>query len=159
MFTESALFLKSKNHTGSDIRQIKMELKVQKANAVNAYNNGSNAIKKVLCDIFGRETFEPFVFDEIDEVEKKVLAAYSRLRKKAKEKRGDWEPDFSNSNQKKYFPWLEYKQGSGFGFSDADCIYDYSGTHVGSRLCFPTSDMAMEFAKENLEDYNIIFSN
>lgn len=136
-----------------------MELKVQKANAILAYNKAGTETKEALCGLFGRETFEPFVFDELDEVEKKVLAAYSRLRKKAKEKRGDWEPDFSNRNQSKYYPWLEYKQGSGFGFSHPGYGYVCTATVVGSRLCFPTSEMAIEFGKENLEDYNIIFSN
>lgn len=136
-----------------------MELKVQKADAILAYNKAGAETKEALCGLFGRETFEPFVFDELDEVEKKVLAAYSRLRKKAKEKRGDWEPDFSNTKQNKYFPWLEYKQGSGFGFSFTYYYFDYTNTCVGSRLCFPTSDMAIEFGKENLEDYNIIFQN
>lgn len=135
------------------------QLKIDKAKAILAYEKAGKEAKQVLCDIFGRETFEPFKFDELDEKEKLVLAAYSRLRAKAKEKRGEWTPDWSNSNQAKYYPWLKFESGSGFGFSatDYDCVN--TDTFVGSRLCFPTSGMAMEFAKENLEDYNIIFSS
>ena len=74
-----------------------------------------------------------------------------------------WTPDWDNMDQRKYYPWFEISKedkGSGFGFSITGYRYGFSShAYVGSRLCFPTSEMAMEFAKENLEDYNIIFSN
>ena len=136
-----------------------MELKVQKANALLAFQKAGKEARQVLCDIFGRDTFEPFKFEDLDEVEKKVIAAYSRLRAKAKEKRGSWTPDFTNSNQAKYFPWFKYKDGVGFVVAGTDSYWAYASTDVGSRLCFPTSEMAIEFAKENSEDYNTILSN
>jgi hypothetical protein len=53
-----------------------------------------------------------------------------------------WEPDFSNHNQYKYFPW-PWISSSGFGFSSA--IYGCAGTNsaVGSRLCTDTSEKAI----------------
>jgi hypothetical protein len=53
-----------------------------------------------------------------------------------------WEPDFSNHNQYKYFPW-PWVSSSGFGFSGT--TYNYVGTYsaVGSRLCTDTSEKAI----------------
>ena len=136
-----------------------MELKVQKANALLAFQKAGKEARQVLCDIFGRDTFEPFKYEDLDEIEQKVVAAYSRLRAKAKEKRGSWTPDFTNSNQSKYFPWFKFKVGVGFVVDGTHTTWTGTGTDVGSRLCFPTSEMAIEFAKENSEDYNTILSN
>jgi hypothetical protein len=121
--------------------------------SVHFKNDVLDAMTRVI-----RNASQSTLFDELDENEQAVLAAYSRLRKKAKEKRGDWTPDWSDDNQRKCYPWLKFEKGSGFGFSLTHYYYVRTGTTVGSRICFPTSEMAMEFAKENLEDYNIIFS-
>lgn len=45
-----------------------------------------------------------------------------------------WEPDFSNHNQPKYFPW-PWVLSSGFGFSGDDYDCTDAGAGVGSRLC------------------------
>ena len=134
------------------------ELKVEKKNVVLAYNNAPKEAKKVLCDIFGRDTLEPFNYDELEENEKQVLAAFSRLRRKVKEKFPDWKPDWTNKNQKKWRVWFEYR--AGVGLVVADTNYDLTSTYsfCGSRLCFPSSNEAIEFAKENIEDYNIILT-
>jgi hypothetical protein len=134
-----------------------MELKVQKANAILAYKQAGKEGQKILRDIFGRDVFEPFNFDELDENERAVLAAYSRLRAKAKEKRGSWIPDYTDNNQRKYYTWFDYKGGVGFVVYDTSYGDTRTLTAVGSRLSFPTSEMAIEFANENLEDYNTIF--
>jgi hypothetical protein len=53
-----------------------------------------------------------------------------------------WEPDFSNHNQGKYFPW-PWVSSSGFGFSGTDCFCDCTDATVGSRLCTDTSEKAI----------------
>ena len=53
-----------------------------------------------------------------------------------------WEPDFSNHNQVKYYPW-PWVSSSGLGFSDSDCGYGYVDATVGSRLCTDTSEKAI----------------
>lgn len=60
-----------------------------------------------------------------------------------------WQPNWNDSNEWKYYPWCRVKASkdkpAGFGFSITDYDYDYSYTGVGSRLCFPSSTVAMEF--------------
>jgi hypothetical protein len=52
-----------------------------------------------------------------------------------------WEPDYSNHNQYKYFPWA-WVSSSGFGFTDSDCDSVIASTRVGFRLCTDTADKA-----------------
>lgn len=86
------------------------------------------------------------------------VTAYAELCRRANAKRRTWRPDWSDSNQKKWYPWFEYKNG-GFVVAGTDYYYDYTCTDVGSRLCFPTSEMVKEFANENIDLYRIILSN
>lgn len=134
------------------------ELKVKQENVVVAYNNATKEAKQVLLDIFGSDVLEPFKYEDLDDNEKKVLAAYSRLRRKAKEKFPDWKPDWTNNNQAKWRVWFEYKAGVGFVVGDSFCGRAGAYALCGSRLCFPSSKEAIEFATENIEDYNIILT-
>jgi hypothetical protein len=53
-----------------------------------------------------------------------------------------WEPDFSNHNQSKYYPWPGVSSSwFGFSFSDFGCGVTHS--HVGSRLCTNSSEKAL----------------
>ena len=75
-----------------------------------------------------------------------------------------WEPDFTQPNQWKYFPWFEVKADSkrtgGFGFSYTDYDLWHTFTSVGSRFCFPTSELAIysgkQFEKLHLENQLIL---
>lgn len=66
-----------------------------------------------------------------------------------------WTPDWSNWDQWKYFPWFEVKatkeQPSGVGFSDSHYGGWYSGTGVGSRLCFSSKEQ-VEHIQEHFSD-------
>lgn len=58
-----------------------------------------------------------------------------------------WEPNWNDSRQYKYYPWL-YVQASneksaGFGLSSSYDVRTRTGASVGSRLCFKTSELAM----------------
>lgn len=44
--------------------------------------------------------------------------------------------DYEDGDQYKYYPWGEYKKGSGFALCDVDCTD--SDTYVGARLCVDT---------------------
>ena len=58
-----------------------------------------------------------------------------------------WKPDWSSWNQSKYYPWFEVLS-SGFGFGGSLCVYDYSRTGVGSRLCTDTIEKALYVAEQ-----------
>ena len=68
-----------------------------------------------------------------------------------------WEPDWSNWDERKYFPWMEVQtsedNGAGSGFSCFDCDYDGTYTCVGSRLCFRSSELAMYAGKQFADVY------
>jgi hypothetical protein len=63
---------------------------------------------------------------------------------------GNWKPDWTDSDQRKWFPWFLMSSG-GFVFDDAYC--DRSDAFAGgtSRLCFPTEEMA-EYAGRTFTD-------
>lgn len=70
-----------------------------------------------------------------------------------------WEPDWSNWDQYKYFPWVEVKASkenpSGFGFSSSFYVLWHSLTFAGSRLCFHSSELALYALKQFEEHYKI----
>jgi hypothetical protein len=93
----------------------------------------------------------------------KALNAYAKLFIIAEALNEGWVPDWADSDQYKYYPWLLVKKNtknpSGFGLSydGYDCAGSYS--NVGSRLCFKSSELAeyagKQFKKEYEEAYLI----
>ncbi len=63
----------------------------------------------------------------------------------------NWTPNWNNYSEYKYRLWFEIKASkqkpSGFGCSFTDCGYAGSGTTVGSRLLFKSSELALHAAK------------
>jgi hypothetical protein len=52
-----------------------------------------------------------------------------------------WEPDYSNHNQYKYFPW-PWVSSSGFVFALSHYYCDYASACVSFRLCTDTANKA-----------------
>lgn len=70
----------------------------------------------------------------------------------------EWEADFTNLNQMKYFPWMRVNSaGSGFAFSLSSYHYAYTHTNVGSRLCTNTRKKALYIGKQFAEEYADFF--
>jgi len=155
-------------------------LNINKSNAVNAYNLADDATKKLLENLFGKENFviapknimeRVRTFEDACEVlgvvpnaiactgEPEVLEndmpsilAYKKLIIIARALNEGWTPDWTNSDEYKYFPYFKHK--SGFGLSCDVYDYWYSDTCVGSRLCFKSSELA-EYAGTQFADiYN-----
>lgn len=65
-----------------------------------------------------------------------------------------WEPDYSDPNQRKYYPWpwvkADKETPAGSGFSGFGCVGVYSIAAVGSRLCYRSYD-AMEYGYRTFE--------
>ena len=73
-------------------------------------------------------------------------------------KADEFEPDFSDLNQDKWFPWFKYKKDiAGFVFAGTDYTPMYTNVHFGSRLCFKTSERAEQFGKQFAHLYNKVF--
>ncbi len=70
----------------------------------------------------------------------------------------EYRPDYTNNTEYKYNAawWVKAtkEKPAGSGFSFAICDYWHTSAHVGSRLCFPSSELALYFA-ENFQDLHI----
>lgn len=152
-------------------------IQIPKKNAIAAYKVADKPLKKVLEELLGKEnlllgkiTDQVKTFDEAYDIfmeydftdelyrvlqvrEKKELTCIDKLIIVARVLQEDWRPDYSNGDQRKWFPYFEYKK-SGFGFSDT--YYDFTLTYArcGSRLCLPTSELAEYFGKQFLSLFN-----
>ncbi len=51
-----------------------------------------------------------------------------------------WKPDWTNGKWDKYYPWFDMSSGSGLSYGGFGA--QRSGSHVGSRLCFKTAELA-----------------
>lgn len=70
-------------------------------------------------------------------------------------KEDEFEPDFSNSNQYKYFPWFVYDNGAaGFVYAYSDAAATYANAYFGSRLCFKTPERARQFGEQFIDLWN-----
>lgn len=151
-------------------------LQVEKANALKAYNKADKTLKEVLETLFGKENLSQKVTDRIKTFEdalavvkvsenlrilldyngqdKQMISsqAHAKISIIAEALNEGWKPDFSNSNETKYYPWLKFTPG--VGFSSYDFVSAYSSSHVGSRLCFKTSDLAKYAAEQFQSIYN-----
>ena len=70
---------------------------------------------------------------------------------------GEWIPDWTNSNEYKYYCWFDMSASSGFGFSDSDYDYVSSYSDVGSRLCYETREQAIYTTKQFIDEYKSVY--
>lgn len=147
----------------------KEKIEVDRENVLETYRKADAEGKKLLEKVFGKEKFksssdwmklwEKFCKDN------KLKVALPHLNPKDSDeewdnscvmlrhifkiKRGKWNPDFTDSNQYKWFPRFTVGS-SGLAFVHSTSDDWYSGTDVGSRLCLPTEKMSDEVAREFL---------
>ena len=67
-----------------------------------------------------------------------------------------WIPDWNNSDQYKYYPWLRVLS-SGSGFSGSGCGFGYTVSSVGSRLCTDTYEKSNYMASQFEQEYKDLF--
>lgn len=99
----------------------------------------------------------------LPEKHRKSIIAYYKLIIIAQAINDGWEPNWNNSSEYKYYPWLYVKASdekpSGSGLSYDDCGYVTSFTTVGSRLVFKSREAARFFGEtftDLLTDYLLI---
>lgn len=73
-------------------------------------------------------------------------------------KEDEFEPDFSNPNQYKYYPWFVYEKDAA-GFVSASATYAATDAYasIGSRLCFKTANRARQFGEQFTDLFNKVF--
>ena len=122
-------------------------------NQIKTFEDACKALKldskKVLPD-----------FSMFPEKHQKAMIAHAKLVIIAQALNGDWEPNWYDYNEFKYYPWFEmYESSSGSGFSFYDFGVWDSASYVGSRLCFKSRELA-EYAGTQFEalykDYFVI---
>lgn len=114
------------------------------------------------CKELGIEPVLPVVTG-LPEKHQKAIIAHYKLVIIAEAINNGWQPDWSNYNQWKYYPWFDVEANAenpaGSGLSYYDFGYLRSITCVGSRLCYESSEAA-EYAgktfKELYEEYFLI---
>lgn len=102
------------------------------------------------CEVLGIDPDD----DDFDELESDEIA-YIKLKRIVRALNEGWKPNWDNSIQYKWYPWF-YMQTSGFGLYVAR--YDRASTHVGSRLCFQSEELAIYAAKQFKDIYQDYFT-
>ena len=153
-----------------------MQTALQKAK--EAYQNASPEARAIYDALFGKDKFviktnRPQTFEAAFPIFKKLkfkdkdwlilqrravkdLTSSERIQICAEVWRNilQWKADYDDENQKKWFPWFTKQTNSGFVFSHTLCEGRHSGTSGGARLALPTSEIAAEFGKTFLPEFN-----
>lgn len=152
-------------------------LQITKEAAILAHEEASSKGKTLLENLFGKKTFLKNIKDRVKSIEDAIAelgeddVEVIELRKLqdsgitshilkqqivvviTKALNEGWTPDWSNSNETKYFPWFRMGSSSGSGFS----FNGYGGwatsSTVGSRLCFKSRELAEYAGKQFTEIY------
>lgn len=99
------------------------------------------------CEILGID--EDDVWHESDEQDE---VAYKQLKVIARALNEGWEPNYNNSNERKWYPWFYMDKPAGFRL--CDCACDLTGTTVGARLVFKSEELARYAATQFMGLYS-----
>lgn len=160
-----------------DTNATQRTLQITEENALKAFNDGCDDVKKVLSNLFGEKTFKPKnISDEIhgwndilrlsganaDDYKQRPgetmdELAYRQVKLIAKVYNQGATLDAGNTNQHKYYPWhkivKDSSKPSGFGLSYFSCDLWHTTSTVGVRLCFVREQDAIDAGKKFIEIY------
>lgn len=99
------------------------------------------------------------LFKYINSHHLKAIAALNQLFTIAEawNREDGFTPDFSDSEQEKWFPWFAYNKNAA-GFVCAGTNYTDAFAGFGYRLCFKSSERAEQFGKQFTHLYNEVFT-
>lgn len=109
------------------------------------------------------EHLPKFIARFISDINPKHIDALVALNKlftiaQAWNKEDGFVPDFSNWEQDKWFPWFKYsKDAAEFVCTDTINAATAASAHLGSHLCFKSSERAAQFGKQFEDLYNKVF--
>ena len=124
---------------------------------VEQLNNDFTVAKKVVSGNCVKLDEVTRLVKDINPSHVKALIALNELFTIAQawNKEDEFEPDFSNSNQYKYFPWFVYDNGAaGFVCAFTSATAALTCASVGSRLCFKTPERARQFGEQFIDLWN-----
>jgi hypothetical protein len=144
-------------------------MEITKQEAKRIYPDAPEWLKEKLEQEFGADYFQPESHEEIktfedacskldidplsvsNESDTPDEAAYKKLKVIVKAINAGWEPDWNNTDQRKYWPWFRLSSGFGFSYSLYGCAY--TRTLVGSRLCFESEEKCTYAANQFIDIY------
>lgn len=96
-------------------------------------------------------------FSAFPETHQKSMIAHSKLIIIAEALNEGWKPDWSDSDQYKYYPWFDMEESASGGFSSHVCAADWTSSIVGSRLSFKSRELAEYAGTQFLDLYKDYF--
>lgn len=105
------------------------------------------------CKINGSDPAKLLRYENPSTKEELSENAFVKLREIFKAANGTWQPDFTDHNQLKYFPWFVWDTKKG-GFVLYCVDGYYTSTSATSRLCSHDSDIAEYIATKFISIYN-----
>lgn len=160
-------------------------LEITKENVLQAYKNANSKGKGLLTDLFGKKVFQGNIQDRIktyedaceelgldpedqlpfytkedgnDDAFKLCINAFTKLCIIARALNEGWIPDFTNTNQYKWFPWFRVTS-AGFGLSISNFSASNTNAALGSRLCLKSESLAEYFGKQFIDIHEVYLMN
>jgi hypothetical protein len=99
------------------------------------------------CEVL--EIDQDDIWDESDDQDE---VAYKQLKVIVRALNEGWEPNYNNSNERKWYPWFYMDKPAGFRLDV--CFYGVAGTTVGARLVFKSEELARYAATQFLGLYS-----
>ena len=88
-----------------------------------------------------------------------AINAFAKLLIIAEALNEGWQPDWSNYDERKYYPWFDLeKSKSNPGGFVVGYAFDFATSYVGSRLCFKSRDLAQYAATQFADLYKLMMS-
>lgn len=149
------------------------QLSVSDALARKIFPTADQELKAILVETYGEAFFKAKITDRVKtfadacnvlginsygivkSYDSPDEAAYKQLKVIVQALNEGWTPDWNNDDQYKYYPWFNLEDGFRF-----DCVYSHycADSHVGSRLCFKSSELAEYAAKQFTDLYKQFFT-
>lgn len=105
------------------------------------------------CAVLCIEPMNEDVFTKLGFTKDEI--AYRKLKTIAEALNEGWRPNWADSNEYKYFPWLVYNPSTaGFAYASTYFAAAYAHAHVGSRLCYKTRELATYAGRQFEGIYN-----
>ena len=139
-------------------------LQISEKKAMELYKNGSDELKTVLEESFGKEFFQRKITDRIKTYEDacaelgiysldeaklmdfgltKHDIAYQKLATVVKALNEDWTPDVCDSSVYRWYPWFRTNGSpSSFAFNGSLCDSADAFAGSGSRLCLKSNELS-----------------
>jgi len=149
-------------------------LQIEENEARKLYKNSSSEFKTVLENTFGKDFFSGKITDRIktyedacEELQEKPLNEkelrnlgfsndeidYKKIKTITRALNEEFVADFTNHDQKKWYPWFKVSSSGVFACHAANYGYSNAIAGYGARLCFSSDELATYAGKQFTELY------